>query len=249
MESLTSPRLLEVLASDAAILAAVDEHDLDRTVPACPGWTVADVLVHLGKVHSRAVELLAGIDFVPLDRWPEPPATGRDGVAWARQETARLVEAAHATDPDAPTTTWMGARPARFWIRRMTQETAVHRWDVQAALGSADGLPSDLGQDGVDELFEVFCPRLGPDTWATVAAGPELTVHLHCTDGPGEWLVRVTPTDLRVSPEHAKGDAAVRGTGGDLNLLLWGRLPPTADGLEVLGDRNGLDRLLRALRF
>ena len=51
-----------------------------------------------------------------------------------------LVAALAATDPDEPVWNWSpthAAAPARFWFRRMAQETAVHRWDAEAAAGTA----------------------------------------------------------------------------------------------------------------
>ena len=38
-----------------------------------------------------------------------------------------------------------------------------------------------------------------------------------------------------VRHEHAKGDAALRGSGDELLLAVWGRRP--LDGLEIFGDR------------
>jgi hypothetical protein len=46
---------------------------------------------------------------------------------------------------------------------------------------------------------------------------------------------------------HAKGDVAVRGTASDLVLMLWNRVDP--GGLELHGDRNGLDRFLATVRI
>ena len=52
----------------------------------------------------------------------------------------------------------------------------------------------------------------------------------------GEWLARFEPDRAVVTHEHAKGDAAARGTASDLLLLMWGRVP--VEQLEVFGDAS-----------
>ena len=73
------------------------------------------------------------------------------------------------------------------------------------------------------------------------------TIHLHCTDGEGEWLVRLAPDGATVTREHAKGDVAARGTASDLLLLVWGRITP--DAVDVFGDAALLARWQDRTRF
>ncbi len=68
----------------------------------------------------------------------------------------------------------------------------------------------------------------------TTPPGPEATLHVHCTDVPGEWLVRRDPSGLTVSRGHTKADVALRGSASDLFLVVLGRAP--VDSVEVLGD-------------
>ena len=88
----------------------------------------------------------------------------------------------------------------------------------------------------------MFLPRLS-DNFGEVG---DATVHLHCTDAEGEWLVANRDGEVTVTQEHAKGDVAARGTASDLLLFLWGRVP--ADALEVFGDADLLARFLQAIR-
>ena len=45
----------------------------------------------------------------------------------------------------------------RFWIRRMAQETVIHRVDAELALGEPFApIPDDLALDGIDEVLERF---------------------------------------------------------------------------------------------
>ena len=64
------------------------------------------------------------------------------------------------------------------------------------------------------------------------APSPTGSLHLHRTDGEGEWLAKNEGGALVVTREHAKGDAAVRGSGSDLLLWIWGR----GGEVEIFGD-------------
>jgi predicted lipid carrier protein YhbT len=79
------------------------------------------------------------------------------------------------------------------------------------------------------------------------AAGAGETIHLHCTDREGEWLVRRDAEGLTVTREHAKGDVAARGTASDLLLVLQSRLPVSA--VECFGDDTILERWQREVSF
>jgi uncharacterized protein (TIGR03083 family) len=123
-----------------------------------------------------------------------------------------------------------------FWLRRMAQETTMHRIDAEQATGVAGPVDAALAVDGIDELFDLFLPR----RHAGKATGDGETAHVHATDAEGEWLLRLTGDGIAVERGHAKGDVAVRGPAGDLLLWLWGRRP--VDGLEVFGDAGLADR-------
>ena len=90
----------------------------------------------------------------------------------------------------------------------MTHETAVHRVDAERAAGREHRIDAELAADGVDEFL---VPLPAP---TTVEDAPPLdgTVHVHCTDVDGEWIVGTADDGTSVvRREHAKGDAAVRG--------------------------------------
>jgi MDMPI C-terminal domain/Mycothiol maleylpyruvate isomerase N-terminal domain len=168
-------------------------------------------------------------------------------IEWTRAGLAELLatldEAAGVRDPDTPVKTWAGDQPPIFWPRRMAIETAVHRWDAQAAAAEGRPIGTDLALAAVDEMFEVVLPWRGTGELGTENEGK--TMHLHATDvagsagGEGEWLVTLGTDGLTVAHTHAKGDVAVRGTASDLLLLLWNRVP--ADRCEVFGDAHLLE--------
>lgn len=217
---------------------------MEAPVPTCPGWTVADLLVHTARVYRHKTHVLA-------TRATAPPASG----AWQRddpppegaadrydEELAALVGALASSSPSAAVWTWWPAdQTAGFWYRRMAHETAVHRVDAEAALGRVGSVATELAIDGVDEALDQFLvPRIAEGS----LVGAPTTVHLHATDGSGEWLVRLGPGGVSVEKGHAKGDVAARGTASDLLLWLWGRLP--VDRLEVFGDATAVARLRAA---
>jgi uncharacterized protein (TIGR03083 family) len=113
------------------------------------------------------------------------------------------------------------------WLaRRMAQEFLVHRIDAEQATGVVGDVSPEFASDGVDEFLTVFMNQSNGSVTGTV--------HLHCTDVEGEWMVRPEGDALAVTREHAKGDCAIRGRAVDILLALWRRGPLSA--CEVIGD-------------
>lgn len=225
------------LLTDADRVAAVLAHgDLSAPVAACPGWDVRRVVEHLGWIHRWARQ--CALDAAPpTDTAPFVPGD-RDLAEWFRAGAADLATALLELDPSAPT--WHPftvARVGRVWPRRQAHETAVHRWDVQAAVGEPDPIDAELASDGIDEYFEVAVPRLVKREGLTV---PTRSLHVHCTDVDGEWLVWGDGDQYRMERAHAKGDAALRGPAEAILLRLWGRTSPRADQLSPIGDESAL---------
>jgi hypothetical protein len=122
----------------------------------------------------------------------------------------------------------------------MAQELAVHRHDAEAGAGDPHPIDAEVAADGIDEFLDVFCGIAD-------FSEPPGTLHLHATDGDGEWFVDTTTGALTWERAHAKGDVAVRGATSDLLLLLWGRVSP--DQVEVLGDEQVLTRFRELTQF
>ena len=170
------------------------------------------------------------------DATARPPAAEHRG-GWLAERHQAVVAALEGADLDVPVWTWVGLRPTRFWARRMAQETAIHRWDLQSAHGAAEPIQALLAVDGVDEVLDLFLParqtaRPGREPWRFDGDGERL--HLHATDAPGEWLLRFAGGGVEVSREHVKAEAALRGPASELLLALYGRVEPGPELL--LGD-------------
>lgn len=236
---------LSAIRREAQLLAGTVRTASDRPVPSCPGWTVADLARHAAAAHAwaeatvrtRATERV-GHD---LDAAGEAGELTGDALAeWYLGQVDKLADTFAGVDPGAPV--WTFSRIDRtngFWLRRQAQELLVHRWDAEAAAGTPSALDPELAADGVDEYLTVFVPLVRR---RATSEGAGETVHVHRTDGEGEWLVRFVAgsTNVEVERAHAKGAVALRGASADLLLYLWRRTGP--ERLEVLGDRAVLDR-------
>lgn len=206
---------------------------MQRPVPTCPDWTVADLVVHIGGVWGWAARIVASGERAER---PDPPSDRSDAslLAWARGEAGTLLSTLGAADPDAACWTFGPPSTARFWFRRQALETVLHAWDVEHALGGPGAIDPEVAADGVDEQLSVIVPRAlrrSPGDWAGQ------TVHLHRTDGDGEWVVRLGPGGEVVTERaHAKADLALRGSAEALWLWSANRESLDALGIEQFGD-------------
>ncbi len=238
--SLETATYLDHLRTDIDRILLTPTESLDARVAACPGWSVGDLVGHTSGVFAFATAQLRaepGSDLVSFD----PPPDGAPLSVFA-DGAAALLAALDDTDPTEHRPNWARHDTAAFWFRRMAQEAAMHRWDVQAA--ASDGpepIETTLAIDGIDELADVFliaAKRRG-------IIGDGETVHLHATDdgiadgddGVGEWMFTFGADRVDVTHEHGKGDMAVRGRASDLLLFVWNRRPID---VQTFGDTDAL---------
>ena len=230
---------LQALRDEGTALATAARQGLDPPVPACEGWTVADLVLHTGMVHRHKLEIVRGRLAEPPSPWPPPAPPRTELLGWYEQGLEELHTVLEDTDPE--TRVWTFYRPDRtagFWHRRMAQETAVHRVDAESAHGDPRRVPAALAADGVSELVEVF---LAPHADGEPVGGRGESLHLHATDTEGEWQLRLLPAGVEVGRGHAQADASASGEASDLLLFLRGRAP--ADPLERSGDPALLPRV------
>jgi uncharacterized protein (TIGR03083 family) len=226
---------LDRIRDDGAAVAAVlsGEGVATTPVPSCPDWDVETLVNHLGRVHRWVTAMVRARS---AERGEFPPRPERVDAEWFTEGVTELTAALEEAGPDAPMWTFPnGGGTSRFWFRRQAEETAVHRWDVQLALGSPQPIETEVALAGVDELLDVFFAGRKADLGGSI--------HFHATDSRhGEWIVRNDDDGaLMVGHGHEKGDVALRATASDLLLWLWGR-PVDEAGLEVFGDESLLDQ-------
>jgi uncharacterized protein (TIGR03083 family) len=234
-----SEHLAAIATESAALADAAAVTSFDAPVLSCPGWTMIDLVVHAGLVQRWATEIVAtnAQERPPVGDAPKP-RTPDELADWFREGSAALVAALRAADPDAPVWNFAFERKLAFWFRRQAQEVSVHRWDAEITAGAPAPLDAAIAADGIDEWLGMLAVR---GAGGSSDGDPETTVHLHCTDVDGEWLVRRSTDGLDIERAHAKGDVAARGTASDLDLYLWGRVPVAA--LELFGDVALLESL------
>jgi uncharacterized protein (TIGR03083 family) len=223
--------LVHAVEREGLSLLEAGRSGVGQPVPACPGWAVADVLGHMGRVYRSISEIVERrAQEVPKVEIPKPPS-GDAVLEFFASGHARVVAALSSISPEEPVYTWSNQRNAAFYQRRMAHETAVHRWDVQAAYGAPAPIDADLAADGVDEFYGTVLPFA---LRRVERERPTGSLHLHRTDGPGEWIVDVAGGEVVMRREHAKGDAAVRGGASDLLLFAWNR--SRGPSLDIVGD-------------
>jgi len=223
--------LVEDAAREGRAALAAGERGIDAPVPTCEGWVVADVLGHLGRVHRSVSEIIERRSPVVPDVAIPPSPEGDAVLGFFAEGLERVVVALLSIGPDEPVYSWSGAGNGRFYHRRMAHELAVHRFDVELAHGQPGPFDPDAAVDGIDEFYDVLVP-FSARRWERPL--PTGTLHLHRTDGPGEWLVQSVDGSVVTSHEHAKGDVAVRGGASDLFRFVWNR--GRYDDLALFGD-------------
>lgn len=247
MDALTSDRYHAALTADTERFAeVVGGADLATRVPTCPRWTLAQLAAHTGVAHRWVAAIVAERATRAV---PEPASDAPSGptelAAWLRDGAARLSAVLREAGVNTPVWSWSADHRAGFWLRRMANETLVHRVDAELAVGCSPVVAADAAADAVSEWF-----------WLLAGEGAELrgdgeTLHFHATDDglgeAGEWLVHRTPDGVTWEHGHAKGDVAVRGSAAELMLVLARRAPVST--VTVFGDGALLDHWLSQTAF
>ncbi len=255
-----SSRYLQSLAADFDLLRkATVAAGLDAPVPSCPGWTVSDLVEHVAGVYLHKTLAMQLGDFPGDQDWP----TDIDALPrldQLDQTYAGLTQELTTRDPDSPAPTWYEPEPTvAFWIRRMAQETVIHRIDAQLAAQAATGaavspVPDDIAADGVDEVlirFLGYGSTAWPDEFAELK-GPRL----ERADGDDAVVVDADGATWTVRPQAFRVDVQP-GTSGDVRAVvggapdpllrwLWGR-DGEKEKVSVSGDPAWVDYLRRLL--
>ncbi|WP_432980854.1 maleylpyruvate isomerase family mycothiol-dependent enzyme [Dactylosporangium sp. CA-233914] len=255
-------RLLQCLAADYMRLREVAGAGLTAKVPSCPGWTVADLVRHVGQVYLHKAEVLRTGAWP--EQWPPPEIATENPIALldrgygaVTHEFSRRGDADHALtwhDPD---------QTVKFWIRRMAQESVIHRLDAELAHHTESApIPPDLARDGIDEVLRLFL-SYGSHTWQEDFA-PALSkatgydIRIQAAGDPAvitdAWLIRTGSEGVSVtsaSPNRtiadSQPDATVTGPPAEILRWLWARESnPTTDvhqPIRVEGNEEAITEL------
>jgi uncharacterized protein (TIGR03083 family) len=249
----------EVVNQSGLLVATLEGADLSATVPTAPGWTLSDLVRHVGG-NLRSLETAVRTGEAVTDPERQIPGHGgppgddpADLFAWLSEAAGRSAATLGAAGPEAEAQVWMIRWPTAAWARRAAHDVLVHRADAAGTVGAAYAVAPDLAADALDEFLDLMSsPEVAgaaPEAGAG-EPGPTGTIHLHATDTgaspevPSEWLVELASPTFTWRHAHEKATVAVRGPLADVLRVAYRRLPPDADGVELLGDRAVLDAWL-----
>jgi uncharacterized protein (TIGR03083 family) len=261
MTGLTHDRLCQEVVTQTDLLrGVVAGADLSVTVPTTPDWDLGQLLRHVGG-NLRSVEMAVRTGSAvtePERQVPDhggPPGDDPAALdAWLAEAAARFAQTLAAAGPDAQAQVWQVRWPAAVWARRAAHDLVVHRADAAGAVGAGYSVAPEVAADAVDEFLDLLSnPMVAGPGRGPGPEGPGGTIHLHATDAPAgleaEWLVEPEAPTFRWRHGHEQATVAVRAPLADLLRVVTRRLPPDADGVEVLGDRAVLDAWLERLRL
>ena len=230
-----------LIAETAAFGELIRQAEPETPVPTCPEWTVKQLFRHVGRGNRWAAQIVADQRDEALDprevRNGKPPDDPDGAIDWLNAGARLILDSVDATGAQTPVWTFIGPRPAQWWIRRRVHEATVHRADAAIALGVDYQVTPEVAADGIDEWLERIAVE--SDTKSS-PLDPGQTLHLHATDdglgAAGEWTIVGRDDGIALSHEHGKGDVALRGSARDLLLAVVRRQSAADGGVEVFGD-------------
>jgi uncharacterized protein (TIGR03083 family) len=224
----------------ADVLVAADPA---TPVPTCPGWTLLQLLRHVGRGDRWAAQIIrerpAGyLDprQVPDGRPPDDAAGARD---WLISSARTVLDAVEAAGSDTVVWTFLGPRPAHWWIRRRLHEATVHRADATLATGANYTLSAELSADGIDEWLDRLVVELAAAPTAAIDDGA--TIALRATDldaDSGWWFIRGRPAGIAWNRGSAAGPARTLVSGSATELLLALVRRSDVDSSQLEGDAD-----------
>ena len=155
------PRIAsETRARITGLVTGLDDAAASTRVPACPEWTIKDVVAHLTGVCA---DILAGkLDGVATDPWTAAQVEARR----AAPLDALLEEWAAAAAQVEPLVPMFPGRYGRQWIADIT----THEHDLRAALDSPGARDSEATTVATDFFVGSFV-KVAADVPLTVVAG------------------------------------------------------------------------------
>ncbi len=197
-------------------------------VPNCPGWTVYNAAVHIGRVSIAWEEMIRA---APDD--PESRARGyarsetkpegspmQDMASWAH---AALDQLENDLDRACYFSMAGGEGTVRLWAWHAASELGIHRLDVESALGHSYAMTQAEALDAITYTCEYFLPAMRR------ATGRD----------PGRAQLGFTgsrPAEVITIDSSRDRFVAIEGPPIQVLLALWGR--PHDDVVAIDGDAD-----------
>ncbi|MFF3496099.1 maleylpyruvate isomerase family mycothiol-dependent enzyme [Streptomyces sp. NPDC002795] len=259
--TLSFDRYLDCLAADFERLGASATPAPKAQVPSCPDWTVTDLVHHVGQVYAHKTQAILAAAPGTEPEWPPKGTSDEEPFALLDRAYAELRTAIAARSPEDPSGTWYAPdQTVGFWIRRMAQETVIHRIDAElAAGGPVSPVPDDLAIDGIDELLKVFTAYAVTE-WSDyfrepLSASPGRTYEVRAeAEKTTTWHIRTGPdpafTVLKAGTATDLADAILAGTPEALLRDLWNRgSADKTSQVRVTGAPEAVEELRACLRI
>lgn len=203
-----------------ALLTGVSAEEAERRVPACPDWTVRDLLSHMVGLDA---DVIAGDE--PDDHnstWTQRQVDERRdrSVTELLQEWQGLVE---------PLTDWM----QRFTTRPLG-DVVIHEQDLRGALGASGA----HGTDGLRALRDRMVGRLGDNVAHLPPLALEGGTWQWCSSGSGQdaaVVLRASEFALTRAVMSRRSAAQLR------SWVVRGDIEPYLSGFENLGPLPDVD--------
>jgi uncharacterized protein (TIGR03083 family) len=232
---------LRHVRADGTHLGEAARRGRDASITSCPGWSMDDLVGHVGSVHHWVTGTLrhraqSGQEAMQF-RETAPETTSL--MDWYDEGVDGLIAQLEVTDPQMSVWNWRDNKPAeaRFWFRRMAQETVVHRFDAEEAIGVPGPLAPDLCADGIDEFLSFVT------TWLSREPDPALrgTFALAATDSPLRCTLRLSGDRLETEPDLDESTPTLWASTQNLFLWMVHRRSIDDPGNEVTGDPRAFE--------
>jgi uncharacterized protein (TIGR03083 family) len=226
-----------LLAENDRFAGLLRSADLSTPVPTCPGWTLNQLLRHVGRGDRWAAQIVDErlTDFLDprAVRNGKPPDDADGTIEWLRGGARDVVSAVEQVGGDVEVWTFLGPKPASWWVRRRLHEVAVHRADAALALGADYELAAEVAADGLTEWLErVVIQATEPPL--PLADGETLRLH---ADDEGQWTLRGDGHGVQLAAANTdEADTTVSGPATALLLATVRRLSPTDPRITISGD-------------
>jgi len=245
----------EIVTQTELLATELKASDLRAPVPSCPGWSLGDLVRHIGGGHRWAEEVVRtrATEWLPDDqvRQVSGDDTGELPGDWLVEGATGLAETLRAAGPDTPIWAPFDYDRMTFWARRFAHETLVHRADAMLAAGTAFAAEPALVVDAIGEWMEldVIPAHFELTPRKRELLGPGRTLAFAATDTGDAWFVDLTGDVITWRRGAAAAAVTVLAPVTDLLLLIYRRRPASGPRIEVAGDRGLLEFWLGHVAF
>jgi hypothetical protein len=216
-------------------------------IEGCPDWTADDLIAHVAPLYPGwySYNLTMGMADADLvaSRSSAPPLPDDFGARldYLRRGADAFLAKASAADLDVGVWMWDKEVPARTWVTRTATEMGVHCWDLERSIDEVRRVSGPRGAVSVEEHHQamlrmlVWSQRVMPGRFHHPPI-PDEPIGIEVTDGDAAWVLAADGTTVSFASSRDLPPTSVHGSGHDLMLYQYGRVPLAA--LEVRGDSD-----------